>query len=138
MRGKNRNADDKSTRGARWDHLADIALGATVALGVVAGGLHLWAWAQRREADRVRAAELDDSLASAADQTEIDPGVIEAAALLGISPMANRADVRAALRTRLSTDAIHPDQGGDAEAARRLIEARDLLLAHLDRTEQST
>ena len=53
-------------------------------------------------------------------------GVAAARRLLGVSRDDDAAAIRAAHR-RLMAEA-HPDRGGSAEAARRLNEARDLLL----------
>lgn len=51
-----------------------------------------------------------------------------AASLLGIRPGASADEVRAALRRKMTETYAHPDHGGDAEAAAKLIAARDLLL----------
>lgn len=54
--------------------------------------------------------------------------VAEAAALLGVSFDATEDQLRAALRAQLSSSRIHPDHGGDGEAAKRLIAAKNLLV----------
>ena len=56
-----------------------------------------------------------------------DRSVVEAAALLGVSIDAPEDQVRAALRARLTASRIHPDHGGDGEAAKALIAAKNLL-----------
>ena len=56
------------------------------------------------------------------------PDVVEAATLLGVSIDATEDQLRAALRSRLSSSRIHPDHGGDAEAAKCLIAAKNLLV----------
>ena len=57
-----------------------------------------------------------------------DRSVVEAAALLGVSIDATEDQLRAALRSRLSGSGIHPDHGGDGEAAKRLIAAKNFLV----------
>ena len=49
------------------------------------------------------------------------------ARLLGVGDMASREEVIAAFRAKAKT--AHPDTGGDPEEFRRLVLARDLLLA---------
>lgn len=58
----------------------------------------------------------------------IDAATAEAAALLGVAVDANADEIRAALRARLTTSRLHPDQGGDAEEAKRLIAAKNFLI----------
>lgn len=53
---------------------------------------------------------------------------LECARILGVSPYATADQIRAALRAKLAAARIHPDQGGDGEEARRLIDARNFLL----------
>src|SRR5215831_7235153 len=55
-----------------------------------------------------------------------DLEILRAAILLGVSIDASADEIRSAFRTRLRE--IHPDHGGDAEATRRLIAARDLMM----------
>ncbi|RDE04555.1 DnaJ domain-containing protein [Sphingomonas aracearum] len=50
----------------------------------------------------------------------------EACDILGVSPTADAADVRAAHRRLVS--AVHPDRGGSAGLTRRINAARDVLL----------
>lgn len=57
-----------------------------------------------------------------------DEDVSEAAKLLGVMPSATIDEIRAALRAKLGASRIHPDQGGDAELAKRLIAAKNLLV----------
>ena len=52
---------------------------------------------------------------------------IEARQLLGVGLRASHEEIQAAHRRLIA--AAHPDRGGDAELARRLNAARDLLLA---------
>ena len=52
---------------------------------------------------------------------------IEARQLLGVGLRASQEEIQAAHRRLIA--AAHPDRGGDAELARRLNAARDLLLA---------
>jgi hypothetical protein len=58
----------------------------------------------------------------------IDAATAEAAALLGVAVDANADEIRAALRARLTASRLHPDQGGDAEEAKRLIAAKNFLI----------
>ena len=54
----------------------------------------------------------------------------KARAALGVGAEADAAAIRAAHRRLIAK--THPDRGGSDEAARRLNEARDLLLRQLD------
>lgn len=56
----------------------------------------------------------------------IDPARQAAARLLGVSPDANPAEIRAAYRAAMRS--AHPDAGGDPARAAALAAARDLLL----------
>ena len=59
----------------------------------------------------------------------------QARAILGVEENASAEDIRAAHRALMKK--LHPDTGeGSAELARQVQEARDLLLAHLDRTNR--
>lgn len=60
--------------------------------------------------------------------TRLDAETQAAAALLGVPPDATADEIRATLRRKLAETRCHPDQGGDAEITRALIEARTLLL----------
>lgn len=60
-----------------------------------------------------------------------DDGELEAltaALLLGVRVDARPDEIRAALRRRMSEARVHPDQGGDEKAARRFIDAKNLLV----------
>ena len=59
---------------------------------------------------------------------KVDERVVEAAALLGVEIDASEDEIRAALRARLSSSRVHPDHGGDADEAKRLIAAKNLLI----------
>jgi hypothetical protein len=52
-----------------------------------------------------------------------------AARLLGVEIHADADEIRAALRSKIVADAIHPDHGGDGAEAAALIAAQNLLLA---------
>ena len=53
---------------------------------------------------------------------------VAAAALLGLDLDASEDEIRAALRAHLTLSRLHPDQGGDAEEAKRLIAAKNYLV----------
>jgi len=59
----------------------------------------------------------------------VDVAAVEAATILGVDVDATADEIRAALRSRLSSSRLHPDQGGDGEEAKRLIAAKNLLVA---------
>jgi hypothetical protein len=54
--------------------------------------------------------------------------LLEAAELLGVQLDANPDEIRRALRFKMTATGAHPDHGGDAVEAQRLIAARDLLI----------
>jgi hypothetical protein len=58
----------------------------------------------------------------------VDEKAAEAAALLGVDANASADEIRAALRSHLASSRLHPDQGGDGEAATRFISAKNLLI----------
>jgi hypothetical protein len=58
----------------------------------------------------------------------VDPKFRDAAILLGVPLDASVEKIRRACRLKLSRERIHPDHGGNAEAAKRVIAARDLLV----------
>ena len=58
----------------------------------------------------------------------VDWEAVAAANALGISIEASEDEIRAALRARLASSKIHPDQGGDGEEAKRLVAAKNLLV----------
>jgi hypothetical protein len=62
------------------------------------------------------------------NQADDEPDAIQAAKLLGVSVDAPPDEIRAALRTKITERAIHPDQGGDGNEAARLIAAKNLLI----------
>ena len=55
---------------------------------------------------------------------------VEARAVLGVTPDADAAAIRAAHRRLIA--AVHPDRGGSADLTRRINLARDSLLAKRD------
>ena len=139
------DAETKTQKSVDW---ASLALGSALAVAMVAGGIFLWNdWsAVRKGTVRLRrqrrpgvtqATHLDDALVDEAEATQLDPAVVEAAALLGVPLEASAQEVRAAFRARMASDGVHPDRGGDEATARRLIEARALVLAHLSHMEAS-
>jgi|GEM_PF-6680560 len=145
---RNTNEPDTQTQTQKGVDWASVALGSALAIAMVAGGVFLWndfndvrkggvRLRSQRRANRVQATQLDDALAEEAEATRLDPTVVEAAALLGVAPDASVRDVRAAFRARMASDGVHPDRGGDEVTARRLIEARARVLAHLNQLEMS-
>ena len=58
----------------------------------------------------------------------VDGSAARAAMLLGIVVSASEDEIRAALRARLSSSRVHPDQGGDEAQAKQLIAAKNLLI----------
>jgi hypothetical protein len=80
----------------------------------------------------------DEDNAEEVDEAEQEPPVVApsvvdlqllaAATALGISATATEDEIRAALRRRLASSRLHPDQGGDGEEARRLIAAKNLMM----------
>ena len=125
-----------------WDSIGRAALGSAILAGVasIAFGFVSQYWANRAPSPaptpplRNVDPQLNEALSDEVEATEIDPQVAEAAALLGVDLDTSAAKIRAALRARIVRDRLHPDHGGDGEEARRLIAARDLLLAQLERT----
>lgn len=99
--------------------LAAIALRAPWLLAGAAG-VFAWGWWRRRQALAQKARQSNHETHARA----------EAARLLGVGPHANADAINAAFRKNMAQ--AHPDQGGDAEHARRLIAARDLLLNRRD------
>jgi hypothetical protein len=62
------------------------------------------------------------------DSAPVDPKLREAAILLGVPLDASVEKIRRACRAKLTRERIHPDHGGNAETAKRVIAARDLLV----------
>ncbi len=98
----------------RWGALLDLA---------VTVGLHALADWLNAHAARTASAHASE------DGSHDDPEVIDAARILGVHANASADEIRAALRARLATSGLHPDHGGDGDEARRLIDARNLLIA---------
>ncbi len=57
-----------------------------------------------------------------------DPALTDAAHVLGVAVDASPDEIRAAFRRRFADERLHPDQGGDEEAAKRLTAAKNLLI----------
>ncbi len=53
---------------------------------------------------------------------------LDAARVLGVSLDASSDEIRAALRRKLAVSRIHPDHGGEVAHARKLIDAKNLLV----------
>jgi hypothetical protein len=88
----------------------------------LAGALHLLGHAIREEMKASQEAPADNVPDADVDEVQ------EAATLLGVSVDAGEDEIRAALRARLASSRLHPDQGGDGEEAKRLIAAKNLLV----------
>lgn len=82
-----------------------------VALAVIAA---IWWLGQRRKAAMLTTAEARD--------------------LLGVSPRAGEAEIRAAHRRLIGR--VHPDAGGSDALARRVNAARDILVAELNQNRR--
>jgi hypothetical protein len=67
--------------------------------------------------------------ANPVQQPRDDPEDSAARALLGVTPTATAAEIRAAYRTKIAR--VHPDRGGKHADAARLTAARDRLLRKL-------
>lgn len=66
-----------------------------------------------------------------------DEAAQKAAQLLGIRIDVSADDIRAALRAALRDTRLHPDHGGDGDAAKELIAAKNLLIERLSQENQS-
>lgn len=62
----------------------------------------------------------------------LDLDVALARITLGVGPTATADEIRRALRRKLTERRLHPDQGGDGSEAKRLIDAKNLLIQRLD------
>lgn len=82
-------------------------------------------WAKAQQAQR---SALDAAREAAPVMDDSDTAALDAATLLGVPLDAAPDQIRAALRAKLATSRVHPDQGGDVEAAKRLISAKNLLI----------
>jgi hypothetical protein len=146
---------EASTR-ADWDKLAKSAVGSLLVAGLMGGAAVMLvrelAAASRPSkdaeaefiADANEVDELKDEAATVEEEQEQQPcgadkpsarpepdrRVVEAAAMLGITPDASEDEIRAALRALLSSSKLHPDHGGDGVEAKRLIAAKNLLIEH--------
>lgn len=104
-----------------WHKLARDAFGQGFVAGFIGGALHGLAQvvdAKTAQATREPGEDADDD----------DAEAIDAAAALGVAPFATEDEIRAALRARLASSRLHPDQGGDGVEASRLIAAKNLLI----------
>jgi hypothetical protein len=132
---------------AEWQKIAETALGSALLADLVTGALRTIG--QRLEEEMrvdvrttpatARTIEESENI-SAAEKAkptenipptkivEADPQVVRAAGLLGVALDATEDRIRAALRTLLASSRLHPDQGGDADKAKRFIAAKNLLI----------
>ena len=118
-----------------WNEIARKALGSAVLAAFVSGAMQVLSdviCAELQSASK-RNGKTETPLDEPPPTeviTDRDDELAEAGELLGVDPEAGQAEIRAALRARLATSRVHPDQGGDAEEAKRLIAAQNLLLEH--------
>ncbi len=66
----------------------------------------------------------------------VDPEATKAARILGVHADASADEIRAALRAKIVAGRIHPDAGGDADQARRLIDAKNFLIERARAVQQ--
>jgi hypothetical protein len=115
-----------------WREVARAAFGSAVLAGALSGGIYLLGKLVEEHNARVNAAARATQPPNAAEdepeESSDDDAAIDAARLLGVRVDASANEVRAALRTRLANSRLHPDQGGDGDAAKRLIAAKNLLI----------
>jgi hypothetical protein len=95
----------KSNRAAQASAVASLLIDVGVQI------LAAWAANRRRSADHSPAPP--------------DRDLLTAARLLGVSPDADADAVRRALRAKLASTGLHPDQGGDLERAQELVAAKN-------------
>jgi hypothetical protein len=137
-----------------WTSVARVALGSNELTAMVGEALRMIG--RSIEADIARAeAEgpppppppiepvpiVDESAAAEAPRVEAetpkppistaDEAAMNAATLLGVAIDASTDEIRSALRARLSSSKLHPDQGGDGEEAKRLIAAKNRLVERI-------
>jgi hypothetical protein len=116
-----------------WTGLARKAIDSPFIAGIVGGALEGIAkfidaesWLERAVAEaRERQAAANHHAETDDDEAQVSG----AADLLGVTVDASESEIRAALRARLASSRLHPDQGGDGEEAKRLIAAQNLLIA---------
>jgi hypothetical protein len=118
-----------------WNEIARKALGSAVFAAFVGGAMQVLSDVVRAElkaaSKRNRKAEAPfDEPTSTEVIADRSDELVEAGELLGVDPQAGEAEIRAALRAYLAESRVHPDHGGDAEEAKRLIAAQNLLLEH--------
>ena len=134
------------------DTIRDPRLAAVVAKGLESVGRYIQREIDRVEANAVAYAAtttpdplpenddddpappvVDEPSDAAEHHNETPPIVVDertaaAASLLGVDVGATEDQVRAALRARLASSKLHPEHGGDGEAAKELIAAKNLLV----------
>jgi hypothetical protein len=121
--------------GINWREVARSAIGSAFVAGLMGGALHVLgkmieadSSANAYVADDMQAPPLDVEPNMAEVGESADDDAARAAALLGVTVDAREDDIRAALRARLASSQLHPDQGGDGEEAKQLIAAKNLLI----------
>ena len=140
-----------------WREVARAALGSALFAGLLGGMAYVLMNARadgahpatRRESEEEAPSVEEDAATDEGDADDVEPQpgfvdretakqVIEevmAASLLGVDLDASDAEIRAALRARLTESRSHPDHGGDGDQAARLIAARDLLIERARRAQ---
>lgn len=117
-----------------WREVARAALGSAFVAGLVGGALHVLSSMIAAESERA----CDESPEETESASPADDGAEQSAALLGIGLDADEAEIRAALRARLTASRAHPDHGGDGGDAAQLIAARDRLVDRARRLRCAT
>lgn len=87
--------------------------------------------AQRRARAKARASAPDDIGDVSGIEDEFDEVGLAALAALGLRDAASTEEIQRAYRRAVAGGRLHPDQGGDPAAFRRVTELRDVALEHV-------
>jgi hypothetical protein len=125
----------KLTQQPFWERAIVEAFQSSTWEGVLCMGMAAFAaWIDAKEAidreaaQRKRATVPPPPPLEEEDDNDEEFEALYAALLLGVRLDSKPDEIRAALRRRMSEARVHPDQGGDEEAAKRLIAAKNLLI----------